>query len=88
MSKERRKLTIMSDETTSGGKTLAQIGAETIGKVLRDALETAGVSEAVGFSIVLKNGATHEVLSDSNPVLNEPASEMSSFKIKQSAEGG
>src|SRR5258705_297106 len=92
--RREEECSLMSDETTSGevetqsqGKTLAQIGAETIGTVLRNALSAAGVDEAVGFSIVLKNGATHEILSDTHPALDEPATEMQSFKIKQSAEG-
>lgn len=77
----------MADETTRG-KTLEEIGAQTIGDLLRKTLEEAGVGEAVGFEIVMKNGGTHTVLSDSNPVLNESADQVASVKIKQSAEGG
>lgn len=74
--------------TGSAGKTLEQIGAETIGSLLKKTLADAGVSEAVGFEVVLRNGGTHTILSDSNPILNSPASEVSSVKIKQSADAG
>lgn len=68
--------------------TLEEIGAKTIGDLLAKTLAEAGIDEALGFEIVMKNGGTHTILSEDNPILAQPASEVSSLKIKQSAEAG
>ena len=53
-----------------------------------EGMNTQGISEAPCVEFVLQDGAIVEVVSDTHPVLDRPASDVSSMKFKQSAEGG
>lgn len=61
-------------------------------KVLRDGvkeyLASKGLTEAVGFVITLKNGEEFTILSDENPRMSTPMSEVENIDVKQSAKAG
>lgn len=67
---------------------LLDVAQKTIRDEVAKTLQGLGISEAVGFEITLKNGGTHQILSNDNPLLNRPASEVSRISVKQSAQAG
>ena len=75
--------------------TLAKQGAQTIADVIKKALKDAGVEEATGIKVSLVNGGEYVIYDDSDPRLNEPASQVKGFdkgapavKTVQSARAG
>lgn len=67
---------------------LVQAGVRTVRDAIRDALKAKGISEAVGFELTLKNGENITILSEDNPNMDRPASEVQSVAVKQSARAG
>lgn len=67
---------------------LAAIGARTVRDIVRDALAASGLEETVGFELKLSNGTTVTIVSDKNPILDQPAETVASATPKTSASAG
>lgn len=67
---------------------LAAIGSRTVRDIVRDALAQSGLEETVGFELKLSNGTTVTIVSDKNPILDQPASAVVSATPKSSAAAG
>jgi hypothetical protein len=69
---------------------LVQKGIETIRDLVKDALRSKGIEDAVAFELKLTNGETITINSESNPNLNRPASEVApdGLNVRQSARAG
>jgi hypothetical protein len=74
--------------TQQSEEALVEAGKRTIADAVAQTLREKGISEAVGFDIVLKNGERITISSDSNPNLQRPASEVESINVRQSAKAG
>jgi len=64
------------------------LGSRVIRDIVREALNEAGISNAVAFEIRLQNGGTVTVSSADNPILDRPAEEAVSVTAKQTAAAG
>ena len=60
----------------------------TIRDLVIEGMNTQGISEAPCIEFQLQDGSIVNVLTDTHPVLDRPASEVSGMKFKQQAEGG
>lgn len=67
---------------------LVEAGKKVLRDGIREFLASKGLSEAVGFEVTLKNGENFTVLSDENPRMHTPMSEVQSIDVKQSAKAG
>lgn len=72
--------------------TISEAGAAKKVRTIRDEIQAMlarrGITAAVGFEIVTKNGEQFTVVSDVNPNLERDADEISSINLKQSAKAG
>lgn len=68
--------------------TLVEAGKKVLRDGIREFLSSKGLTEAVGFEVTLKNGEQFTVLSDENPRMATPMSEVKSIDAKQSAKAG
>jgi hypothetical protein len=67
---------------------LVEAGKATLSGLIRKTLTDAGITEAVGFEVKLKNGEEFTILSESNPRMSTPAAEVASVTPRQSARAG
>lgn len=67
---------------------LVEAGKNTLRQKIAQTLREAGITEAVGFEVKLKNGEEFTILSDSNPRMSTPAAEVASVRPRQSARAG
>ncbi len=56
--------------------------------LLIEGMQTQGISEVPCVEFTMQDGTIANVLTDSHPVLNRPASDVRSMKFKTSAEAG
>ena len=67
---------------------LVEAGQKILRDGVREYLASKGLTEAVGFVITLKNGEEFTILSDENPRMSTPMSEVAGIDVKQSAKAG
>lgn len=65
-----------------------EAGKVTLRNKIAQVLRESGLTEAVGFEVKLKNGEEFTILSESNPRMATPASEVASVTPRQSARAG
>ena len=67
---------------------LVEAGKKVLRDGVREFLASKGLTEAVGFEITLKNGEQFTILSDENPRMSTPMSEVQDIQPRQSAKAG
>lgn len=67
---------------------LVEAGKATLRDKIAQVLRDSGITEAVGFEVKLTNGEEFTIVSESNPRMSTPATEVASVRPRPSARAG
>lgn len=87
MSSTRNALKALGSQSMNE-EALIEAGKNTLRDKIAQTLRESGITEAVSFDVVLKNGETFNIASEANPRMATPAAEVSSVRPRQSARAG
>lgn len=85
MSRTRDALTQLGSANSDA---LVEAGKVTLRNLIAETLRKAGITEAIGFEVKLKNGEEFTILSENSPRMATSASEVESVRPRQSARAG